>query len=250
MEDYTATNKWVTHSWLKTIWEKAHRLLIKIKLGKPVIQPPQGKNDYWVMKELGNICTTDELVRLNRVRLHQQVIFGSDIMDASGRAIDKKYLKERPIGERWSTIKFPNERPPPLDFKLWCNQIPQLRHRGQLHIGNHILKGHKIWDWSYDLEEARLYHWIEDGRADIFGPSVAEGLTTRANTWGRLLCNQQLERTGNYCTVELIGANRIIRCDRTLPPPKKTIPSSIWDILEQWESTWIWDGINSVGEDT
>jgi len=118
MEDYTATNKWVTHSWLKTIWEKAHRLQIKIELGKPVTRPPRGENDYWVMKELGSICTTDELVRLNWVRLHQQAIFRSDIMDASGRAIDKKYLKEQPIGERWSTIKFPNERPPPRDFKL------------------------------------------------------------------------------------------------------------------------------------
>jgi hypothetical protein len=27
------------------------------------------------MQELRNICTTDELVRLNRVRIHQQVIF-------------------------------------------------------------------------------------------------------------------------------------------------------------------------------
>ena len=52
MEDYTATNKWVTYSWLKTIWEKAHRLQIKIELGKPVIRPPRGENDYWVMKEL------------------------------------------------------------------------------------------------------------------------------------------------------------------------------------------------------
>ena len=57
-----AYNKWVTHSWLKTIWEKAHRLQIKIELGKPVIQPPRGENDYWVMKELGNICTKDELI--------------------------------------------------------------------------------------------------------------------------------------------------------------------------------------------
>jgi hypothetical protein len=145
-EDYTANNKWVTHSWLKTIWEKAHRLQITIELGQPIIQPPRGENDYWVMTELKNICTSEELVRLNRVRLHQQVIFGSDIMDASGRVIDKKYLIERPNGERWSTIKFPNERPPPRDFKLWRNRLPQLRHRGQLYMGNYSLKGHKIWD--------------------------------------------------------------------------------------------------------
>jgi hypothetical protein len=41
-------------------------------------------NDYWLMVELAKICSTEELIRLNRVRLHQQVIFGSDIMDAGG----------------------------------------------------------------------------------------------------------------------------------------------------------------------
>ena len=42
---------------------------------------------------------TQSLCRLNRVRLHQQVIFLSDVMDVSGRAIESKYLKERPWNE-------------------------------------------------------------------------------------------------------------------------------------------------------
>ena len=142
------------------------------------------------MKELRNICTTDELVRLNWVRLHQQVIFGSDKMDASGRAIDKKYLTERLPEEQWSTINFPNERPPPHDFKLWRDRLPQLQHRGQLYMGNYMLKGHKIWNWTYGLKKAKLYHWIEAGIADIYKPSSSAGLATRANAWERHLCNQ------------------------------------------------------------
>jgi hypothetical protein len=120
MEDYErCSNKWVTLSWLKTVWEKAHRLRFQIELGPTELQPPRGENDYWLMKELQNICTPEKLVRLNRVRLHQQVIFGSDVMDAGGRSLDRKYLTERPLEESWTSLKFPNKRPPARDFKLW-----------------------------------------------------------------------------------------------------------------------------------
>ena len=61
----------------------------------------------------------DELTRLNRVRLHQQVLFLSDILDGRGTAIDRKYLQRRPQSEQWLTITFPLEDPPVRDFKLW-----------------------------------------------------------------------------------------------------------------------------------
>ena len=251
MEDYTACNKWVTHSWLKTIWEKAHRLQIKIELGCSNLQLPRGDNDYWLMQELRNICTTNKLVRLNRVQIHQQVIFGLDIMDACGRAIDKKYFTERPWGERWSSIKFPNKRPPPRDFKLWQDRIPQLWHRGQLHMGNYVSGGHKVWNWSYNLEEGKLYHWIGDGVADVYGPSIAEGLTTRANAWGQRQCDQHLDQMGYYCTVEQIGEHWNYRVKLYSPPPPPEIKLlSFWEVLEKWESTWLWDKVNMVGDDT
>jgi hypothetical protein len=34
----------------------------------------------------------DELARLNRAHLHQQVLFLSDILDAKGTAINRKYF--------------------------------------------------------------------------------------------------------------------------------------------------------------
>ena len=42
------------------------------------------------------------LRQLNWVRLYQQVISLSDVMDASGRAIESKYLDKRPYGKQWS----------------------------------------------------------------------------------------------------------------------------------------------------
>jgi hypothetical protein len=48
------------------------------------------------------------------------------------------------------------------------------------------LAGHKLWNWSFNLEERKLYQWIGDGVADVYGPSIAEGLTTRA-CWNSVL---------------------------------------------------------------
>jgi hypothetical protein len=60
-------------------------------------------------------------------------------------------------------------------------------------MGDYVVKGHKIWNWTYDLEKAELYHWSSDNVADVYGPSSAVGLTTRANTWGRRRSNQLLQ---------------------------------------------------------
>jgi hypothetical protein len=62
-----------------------------------------------------------------------------------------------------------------------------------------------VWNWSYNLQEGKLYHWIGDGVADVYGPLIAEGLTTRANAWGQRRCDQHLDQTGDYCTVEKKG---------------------------------------------
>ena len=42
-----------------------------------------------------------EIEQLSIVRVHQQVLFLSDVLCAGGRYIGKKYLKQRPLDERW-----------------------------------------------------------------------------------------------------------------------------------------------------
>ena len=118
------------------MWEKADKLGIDIRLARIPLEPPR-ERDTWIMAEFMRMnYDTKALCQLNRVRLHQQVIFLSDIMDASGRAIDSKYLEERPWNEQWSSLIFPKERPSDKDFLLWKAALPQIRALGgRLHIG-------------------------------------------------------------------------------------------------------------------
>ena len=131
LQDYNSSNEWVTHSWLKT----ASCLKINIELRPTSLKPPRGPNDFWLMQGILQLCSIEETKRLNRVRLHQQALFYSDIMGAGGRSLDKKYLRERPPLEKWSKMIFPAEQPPPKDFKLWRQILPQLRGGERLHLG-------------------------------------------------------------------------------------------------------------------
>ncbi len=96
-EDFSIHHHCVAHSWMKSVWEKSSCLQIDVRLADLPPQPPR-EQDSWLMQEFGRLnYSSDDLQCLNRVRMHQQVLYLSDAMDASGQAIDNKYLQPRPM---------------------------------------------------------------------------------------------------------------------------------------------------------
>ena len=90
-----------------------------IEVNNISLKPPR-QGDDWLMRKFWEIGFDEaDLVKLNKVRLHQPVVFFSDVTDASGRRLDKKYLKKRPAGEKWSSLTFPTEQPPRAFFNMW-----------------------------------------------------------------------------------------------------------------------------------
>jgi hypothetical protein len=86
---YQRYSKWVTHSWLRLVWEKIDMFNLWVEVGTiPLILPCQNHDD-WLMLIFVNAGYFDnELMRLNRVQCHQHVLFYLDIFDAGGRLID------------------------------------------------------------------------------------------------------------------------------------------------------------------
>ncbi len=145
------------------------------------------EQDNWLMAAFENTDYDGKaLVRLNRVQCYQQAIFISDVLDASGKAINRKYLTWCQKGESWSTLIFPQEKPPDKDFKLWENALLCIAPRGQLQdcAGKFVERGHKIWEWRYDKEEAKLYY-LKGAVMDIYTPSLVPRHARRANRWTR-----------------------------------------------------------------
>jgi hypothetical protein len=82
--DYEKYHFLATDCWLKSVWEKISHFSLHITLRNVNCQPPRGGDDWIMMQFLQLVYPENELSRLNRVRLHQQVLFVSDVMDAGG----------------------------------------------------------------------------------------------------------------------------------------------------------------------
>jgi hypothetical protein len=115
---FTCCKGWVTHSWLKLLWEKADMFSVRVEILELPLKFSR-ERDNWLMAALKNADYDGKaLVHLNRVWCHQQAVFISDMLDASGKALNRRYLKQCQRGESWLTLIFLQEKPPEKDFKL------------------------------------------------------------------------------------------------------------------------------------
>ena len=191
-----------------------------------------------------------ELLRLNRVRLHQHVLFVSDVMDAGGKAIDRKYLDKRPEMARWSSLVFPIEQPSPSDFRLWAKALRQLRlgsRHGPSRLGDFRTEGHKTWEWRYDSDNSRLLHMVDDRTMDVYSPSLVPGFAHRPNCWTRARIGVRREECATLCTVKETGLAVMSICSFTDAAPAKRPPTNFWDVIQDWGYAWLWEDLRVVG---
>ena len=248
--DYSRYEKFVTAGWLKSIWEKAWTFQFTIELGNIKIRPPR-EGDAWLMVELRRLGVEEnELLRLNRVRIHQQVLFLSDVLDARGNAIDKKYLTRRRDEDTWSNFTFPVERPPDKDFRLWNRAIYSLgaNWRGRGRMRSFQTPGHKIWDWRYEEHEGKLYH-LKGEVMDVYAPSQVPGFANRRNCWSRTRWDIPAEIKGNLCTTKEVALAVQAIVSHTPPAMELQAPLTLWDALQDWGCCWMWESLQMIGED-
>ena len=101
---YEKYGDWVTSSWLKALWEKFAMFSVRVEFGDIQIELPRdGDQSLVQLFEAAGFCRQD-LLRLNRVRIYQQVVFLSETLGASGQMLERKYLQKRPEAERWSYL--------------------------------------------------------------------------------------------------------------------------------------------------
>jgi hypothetical protein len=116
---YESYKDFLTRSWLVSLWEKCEIYNVTIRMEDSGIELPR-ERDRWLMSEFARMgWSLADQIRLNRVRCHQQALFLSDVINASGSSLDERYLRKRRAHESWSTLNFPNENPTTSDFRLW-----------------------------------------------------------------------------------------------------------------------------------
>jgi hypothetical protein len=250
-ESFCTYGKWVTNTWLKLVWEKVKRFNIKVEITPLAIQPPRA-GDQWFMQSVintGVVTRPEELAIINRVQCYQQVLFISDVLDAGGLCLDRKYLKRRPFGDSWSTQVFLIEQPTRGQFKLWEKVLLSIAPQGCYgrRIGRLLTKGHKIWEWQIDEESWQLFH-IKGQTMDIYMPSTIPSYANRPNCWTRSEHDRPLEEQGTICLVRNVSPIVLAVTSSSAGPPIQQLHKNLWDIIKGWGNTWIWENLTIRGE--
>ena len=225
---------------MKSLWEKCHKFDVLVEFADVPLELPR-EGDQWLMKLLEAAgFNQDELKRLNRVQVHQQVLFLSCVLGASGKTLDARYLKRRPPGEKWSKISFPKENPPANDFRLWERALKQLVPAGgvmdRLRRFHH--EGYKLWPWRLDADSARLLHCGEE-TMDVY--RKVQGRVTRGTVrWEKREEALPLEEVGKVCTVRDVEHDCKVIVSSADPPLPKEMPTMKLEVLEEGGCTWMW----------
>jgi hypothetical protein len=116
----------VTTCWLKQVWEKVDRYGFVLTMHNFLLSFPWEGDDWLIAQFIAAGYKEEDLLTLNRVGKHQQVLYLSDILGASGGSLDKQYLEVRQIGEQWSSIKFPCKEVNASEMGIWRRATAQV----------------------------------------------------------------------------------------------------------------------------
>ena len=208
--------------------------------------PKPRENDNWIMLIfVENGYKGVELARLNRVRLHQQVLFLSDVLDSSGRILEKKYLQKRDGADKWSAFVFPKQSPSRKDFNLWRQALQGVRGR---QVGQFRHSSHKQWSWRYVEDRQIVLHRTGENTMDIYHPTEVPRYAGRPNCWTRARVDQDWIEQGDICTVTEI-ATAVWRSSASVAPPQQPVaPLTLLGQLAHWGNGWLWEDIEITGD--
>ena len=93
-DDFEDFGELVTWCWMTSLWEKCSKFNVKVVVTDTALEMPR-ERDKWMMQEFIRVgYKGSDLRRLNRVRLYQQVLYLSYIVNASGGELDERYLRQ------------------------------------------------------------------------------------------------------------------------------------------------------------
>ena len=243
-EQYEQYKQRVTWSWMTALWEKCSLYGVVVEILDTPLSFPR-ERDGWLMLLLAGLGFSGfELEILNRVRIYQQVIFLSCILNAKGTDLDEKYLRRRPPGQKWSELKFPKEQPSASDFRLWQQALRQLIPVGGLavRLGRSLHIGYKVWDWRVNSDEGYLLNY-RNGVMDVYEKSGAFG-----RRWRKWKEECEPVVLGRPCSVREIETGVLVTTAVAPPVDVPIEPQSIMDVLRGWKQIWFWRAFRVVGD--
>ena len=113
------------------------------------------------MELAAGICSGPaELCRINKVRVHLEVYWVSDIATSNGLRVEKAYLEERRDNSRRSSYVWRTEHPTHSDVVAWVKFVFLLLEENDClrqPLGDRVSPGHQSWTWHRDPCRSTVY---------------------------------------------------------------------------------------------
>jgi hypothetical protein len=197
-ESYQKYGHLVTHLWMKMLWEKPSMFIVHTVVTDIPLQYSR-EGDQFIMQVLAKAGYMGEVLwRLKRVRVSLQLLFLSDVLTTSGNKVSIDILSQRPQGEAWSTMRWPNKQPMDSDMRLWKDAMLLIcpSRSSTLSIGSFIGKSHRVWQWFWNEAQSTIHQVSLDGKTeDVFV------LGRKPNRFS-YSHSQQLQEHNTICSVQ------------------------------------------------
>ena len=183
---------------------------------------------------------------INLVRIHQQVLFVSDVFEADGQKLDETYLRRRGAGEKWSKYLFPKSMCRPKHFTLWKRALQQLRRNRLGRLGKFVSNGHKIWRWRFDASREQLY-FDNEVDAEVYEVSDTGGRRTRQEKYSLIGRMDRENISGRICSITVQDEETVQISSLSREAPAKEDPENFLEVLREWGNGWMWKNLRADG---
>ena len=149
--DFGSMSHLLPNSWLKSIWEYTCGSGIFIDFTGNLSIAPQRQHDKCIMDILKLHFHSNELLFLNRIRIHLKLLTLADMTDSSGKRLLPNIIDG--ISHRKSTLQWPNQIVILKHLRLWKRACSILQSHLYSHALGYPITTHQIWEWKTNSDQ-------------------------------------------------------------------------------------------------
>jgi len=158
--DYEKWAKLVTPTWSTHLWEYCDSRAVRLEIKKKIIYEKPRENDKFIMDVLtqSKLLSEEELVKINSVRQHLQLLTLADMVDLRGRKIMQGIKQAKKV--RRSALDFATQDPPDTWLELWKTQACMTLHKyvSKYPLGEWVAPTHQRWEWQRPIGNTNVIY--------------------------------------------------------------------------------------------
>ncbi len=226
------------------LWEKVDKFGVTIKTARGPLAFPLHEDKFLMLVLMERGYSREIIRRLNRVRIHMQVLFLLDVLTVSGNRINTMALQLRPATNKQSTLNWPKEAPTMADTMLWKEALEDIcPSRQRLNcLGQYVAKSHQVQEWRWCALSNKLLQYYQDAAS----MDVYKNTTKKLNRYTKSFPTPRVVR-GDNCLVDEIqpGVFRITSMAQEAQDPAE--PTTFVEVLREWGCSWLWEYMSVEG---